>query len=81
MFKGECVGQVLCFELLQKKLMRRRGARAATVGMDNQASMLAIQDPGLGTGRYLIDKILEGIQRIKKTRSNVDVEIFWTPGH
>lgn len=80
-FEGECVGQALGMELLRRELTGRRIVRTAAVGTDNQAGMLALRDPGPGTGRYLIDEVLKGIQRIRSTGSNVDIGIFWTPGH
>ncbi|KAG6902031.1 hypothetical protein C0995_005364 [Termitomyces sp. Mi166 len=52
-----------------------------TMGTDNQAGMKALEAARPGTARYLVDKVLEGIQKVKKIDSSMIVRIYWTPGH
>ncbi|KNZ77561.1 hypothetical protein J132_05095 [Termitomyces sp. J132] len=83
-FEGECIGQVLVLELLRVELKSRRVTRmvaSISIGTDNQAGICAVEDPGPGTGQYLINEVLNGIQRIRRIGSKVDIEIQWTLGH
>lgn len=83
-FQGECVGQVLELELLRREVRnrgRRRRIQHATLGKDNQAGMLVLQDLGPGTGQYLVDGILEEAHRVWKIDASMEIEIVWTPEH
>lgn len=55
--------------------------RSVAMGTNNQLGMQAIQDPGLGMARYLIDKVLAGLQKVRKIGPNMEVKICWTPRH
>ncbi|KAF5374636.1 hypothetical protein D9615_008936 [Tricholomella constricta] len=76
-FEGECIGQILGMELIRREL----GIRTATVGTDNQAGMQALMNPGPGTGRYLVDQVIAGIEKITRTRGERQIRIYWTPAH
>ncbi|KNZ78687.1 hypothetical protein J132_10792, partial [Termitomyces sp. J132] len=83
-FKKECVGQVLEMELLRGELKgrrKRRVVRKVMVGTNNQVEMLALQDSSPGMGCYLINQVLEGTHRIRKTGLDANIGIFWTPRH
>ncbi|KAG5733033.1 putative 115 kDa protein in type-1 retrotransposable element [Termitomyces sp. T112] len=84
-FEGECVGQAMGFELLRREVRgRNRGRRriqTVTVGTDNQAGMKALEAPGRGTARYIVDEILKGIQKVREIDPSMRIRVYWTPGH
>ncbi|KNZ77457.1 Putative 115 kDa protein in type-1 retrotransposable element R1DM [Termitomyces sp. J132] len=84
-FKGECVGQAMGFELLRREVRGRnrgrRRIRTVTVGTDNQAGMKALEVPGRGTARYIVDEILKGIQKVREIDPSMRIRVYWTPGH
>ena len=80
-FEGECVGQVLGFELLKRELRGQRKIQTVTMGTDNQAGIRAVGAPGKGLARYFVDRVLEGISKVKAIEPRVEITIYWTPGH
>ncbi|KNZ74446.1 hypothetical protein J132_06958, partial [Termitomyces sp. J132] len=84
-FEGECVGQAMGFELLRREVRGRnrgrRRIRTVTVGTDNQAGMKALEAPGRGTARYIVDEILKGIQKVREIDPSMRIRVYWTPGH
>lgn len=80
-FEGECVGQMLGLELLRREARGRGRIRDVTIGTDNQGGMGVVRNPGQGTARYLVDEVLERIQRVKKIDAHVIMELYWTSSH
>ena len=48
---------------------------------DNQSAIQAVESPKRQSGQYIIEEILDAIDRIHKVKPTCTIHIEWVPGH
>jgi ribonuclease HI len=48
---------------------------------DNQSAIQAVDSPKQQSGQYIIEEILDTIDRIHETHPTHNIHIEWAPGH
>lgn len=76
-YKAEVIGLLLATELLRGE----RWARKISMGIDNQAAILALRVFKSGSGHYLMDCFHNALHDIRHTSNLEDLTIRWMPGH
>lgn len=77
-YEGECVGQSMAVELIQKE---EGPVRTVLILTDNQASIRALNIFSAGPGHDIVDKVVKGIGRLNKSHEGIQVAVMWVPGH
>jgi len=76
-YEGEIVGLNLGIELLHRELSCARASAAA----DNLASLHASKNRKPHPAHYMIDQLLQAIERLERRHPNIDLTLRWVPGH
>jgi ribonuclease HI/endonuclease/exonuclease/phosphatase family metal-dependent hydrolase len=77
-FGGEAIGLLLGAELLRTETTP---FDKVTVGIDNQAAILALSAHRPAAGRILIEMAREALACALERRGPFQCQIYWTPGH
>lgn len=77
MYKGELVGLILGVALLHREIQ----CRAASNMADNTASLWASQNRKPHPAHYLVDQLLQAIDKLKRRHPGIDFTMRWVPGH
>lgn len=76
-FEAEVCGALLGLDLIRATPRATR----ATLFIDCQPAISAIKTPKAQSGQYLLDTFRTELQRLQKQRQNLQLEIYWVPGH
>ncbi|KAF8591813.1 hypothetical protein K439DRAFT_1326090, partial [Ramaria rubella] len=53
----------------------------AIIGADSQAALQATWNHKCGSGKYIVDKVIEKIDEVKKTHKGILMEARWVSDH
>lgn len=76
-FEGELCGAILGLNIIESVPRIRR----ATILIDNQATLPAIEEQPAKSGQYLTALFNHNLERIKRRRKKLHVHLTWVPGH
>lgn len=76
-FEAEVCGAILGLDLIRATPRATR----ATLFIDCQAAISAIKQPKAQYGQYLLDTFRNELQRLRKARQTLRLDIHWVPGH
>lgn len=76
-FEGEVVGVILALDII----LAEPRLRSATILLDNQAAIIALQRRRPQPGQYLIHLFHSQLQRLLKRRRTFQLQLVWVPGH
>ncbi len=73
----EIAGTILALDIIKSTTRLTK----ATILIDSQAAILALQSGQTKSGRYLVEEFHRQAQRLQSKRRSLRIRIQWVPGH
>ncbi|SJL09301.1 uncharacterized protein ARMOST_12678 [Armillaria ostoyae] len=76
-FEAELVGALLAIDIIKSTPCLTK----ATILLDSQAAILALQSGKTKSGRYLVEEFHNQVRKLQASRKTLRIRIQWVPGH